>query len=603
RSIAAVSRLWRTIVFSQKIWKDVPWEQASGKINWARFESLGKKNEGTEGLLFKAFDRSTHKMVALKKARVYPGGEGVAYFMLRELCVLQGMSHPNISVPIQVNLHHNKLRLFFEYAACNLSDFLKPASGNTSAAPLCKHTLPLLKQLLEAVAYCHGRGVLHRNLKPKHLLIIPGPNAADPLEGAKLKLSDFALVRVTGYPQRTYTNEVVTLWYRPPEILMGVRSYTSSVDMWSVGCIFAEMVLGRPLFTGISEIDQLFLIFSKLSTPTPETWPRFTELPNFSFAFPDWRDRSVKDIFPSLDEDSLHVLGRLLAYNPDERITAAEVLEHRLFASEAYKTVKREKNDTLEAAAQVAGLASGRIELILKGEEGRLGSKHWSMLVDWLIEVVDVFDMCQRTAFLAVRYVDHFLSRASMTRKNFQLLGATCLHIASKCEDVSYIGVKDLAISADKAYEPNDVLVMEERVLNTLQFRLAVPTVIDFLNVTLELVPSLKELQGGQIKWLANYLAEMSLQDFEQVSKRPSRIAMACLVLALHVSGEEPWPKELRQATNHSLEDLAVVGRQLHEYYLRMLSSDLQVITRRYKKEERKQVANLICPQVISLWP
>lgn len=149
-----------------------------------------------------------------------------------------------------------------------------------------------------------------------------------------LQISDFALVRATGIPRRTYTMEVVTLWYRPPEILMGVRGYSSAVDIWSVGCIFAEMAQGKPLFTGISEIDQLFQIFSKLSTPTSESWPGFSSLPNYHFEFPNWQRRPLKRLFPNISDVGIDLLTKLLIYNPDQRISAEDALRHPYFSSQ-----------------------------------------------------------------------------------------------------------------------------------------------------------------------------------------------------------------------------------------------------------------------------
>lgn len=396
-----------------------------------------------------------------------------------------------------------------------------------------------MHQLLDAIAYCHRRGVLHRNLKPKHLLIDvqsiddlstsiyvfisrwTSPDIVHIILGqATLQLSDFALVRATGLPRREYTMEVVTLWYRPPEILMGVSGYSPAVDIWSIGCIFAEMALGtsvslslslvlprcwttqthdvlglgKPLFTGISEIDQLFQIFSKLSTPTKESWFAFTNLPNYQFEFPNWKLRPMSKLFPRLSPVGLDLLGQLLTYDPDLRLSAEDALRHPYF---------RQDTPLFRPLVSHCDIHQHLVHMTQRGIPRRhehihlfhqflrdseksmcrdmdylvrqrmLRPMHRAMLVDWLIEgtfvvssygytlkltrvcvflVVDVFEMCLRTAFLAVNYTDRYLNAVMVKKAKFQLLGATCLHVASKCEDVSYIGVEDLAMCADNVY-------------------------------------------------------------------------------------------------------------------------------------------------------
>ncbi|KAF0755563.1 hypothetical protein AaE_004924, partial [Aphanomyces astaci] len=188
-------------------------------------------------------------------------GEGVPYYMLRELAVLQGIKHPHIASLEMISLAKDELHVFFPYVDKTLHEVINPTSD-----PSGGRVLP----------------------EPQ---VRPTPLGFSLVYDAELRISDFALVRATGIPRRTYTMEVVTLWYRPPEILMGVRSYSPAVDIWSIGCIFAEMAQGKPLFTGISEIDQLFQIFSKLATPTAATWPAFTTLPNYRFEFPNWTSR------------------------------------------------------------------------------------------------------------------------------------------------------------------------------------------------------------------------------------------------------------------------------------------------------------------------
>jgi serine/threonine protein kinase len=123
-----------------------------------------------------------------------------------------------------------------------------------------------------------------------------------------LKLADFGLARAFGIPLRTYTHEVVTLWYRSPEILLGSKHYSTAVDMWSVGCIFAELVNRHPLFPGDSEIDEIFRIFRILGTPTEETWPGVQKLPDFKPTFPVWNPQSLSKSVPKLDSEGVDLL-------------------------------------------------------------------------------------------------------------------------------------------------------------------------------------------------------------------------------------------------------------------------------------------------------
>lgn len=125
----------------------------------------------------------------------------------------------------------------------------------------------------------------------------------------KIKIADFGLARAFGIPVRQYTHEVVTLWYRAPEVLLGAAKYSSPVDVWSVACIFAEMLTKIPLFHGDSEIDQLFRIFRTLSTPTDETWPGLSKLPSYKCTFPSWKDNILGKILLGVDSNALDLLN------------------------------------------------------------------------------------------------------------------------------------------------------------------------------------------------------------------------------------------------------------------------------------------------------
>ena len=182
-------------------------------------KNLGLKNKGTEGKCFQVYERSSGRIFAMKRARVYPDGEGVPYYMLRELAFLSSASHNHICNLQRVHLHDSSLHVFFEYVHTTLHDLINPTKLLHAGKALPRKQVKVFMwQLLSAVAYCHSRGVLHRNLKPKHILVKDVKNSS---VGKKLLITDFALVRLTSVPLKTFTAEVVTLWYRAPEVLMG----------------------------------------------------------------------------------------------------------------------------------------------------------------------------------------------------------------------------------------------------------------------------------------------------------------------------------------------------------------------------------------------
>jgi len=192
-----------------------------------------------------------------------------------------------------------------------------------------------LYQLLRGVAYCHHHRVLHRDLKPQNLLINR--------EG-ELKLADFGLARAFGIPVRSYTHEVVTLWYRAPDVLLGSRRYSTPVDIWSIGCIFAEMCNGRPLFPGTSEKNQLERIFMALGLPSEEDYPGLAELEEWrpfkqrmiekaaQSQVPLERPKSLQGLVKTMNSVGVELMQQMIEFDPSKLITARAAMEHPYFA-------------------------------------------------------------------------------------------------------------------------------------------------------------------------------------------------------------------------------------------------------------------------------
>ncbi|AOW01520.1 kinase-like domain-containing protein [Yarrowia lipolytica] len=291
-------------------------------VDLNHYQKLEKVGEGTYGVVYKARDTlNNNRLVALKKIRLEAEDEGVPSTAIREISLLKEMRNDNIvSLYNIVHSDSHKLYLVFEFLDLDLKKYMESISpGVGLGADMVKK---FMNQLILGTRYCHAHRILHRDLKPQNLLIDREGN---------LKLADFGLARAFGVPLRTYTHEVVTLWYRAPEILLGGRQYSTGVDMWSIGCIFAEMVTRKPLFPGDSEIDEIFKIFRLLGTPTEETWPGVTALPDYKPTFPQWSRKDIGRTVTPLDHEGLDLLEHLLAYDPACRISAKRAADHAYF--------------------------------------------------------------------------------------------------------------------------------------------------------------------------------------------------------------------------------------------------------------------------------
>ncbi|KNA11349.1 hypothetical protein SOVF_136010 [Spinacia oleracea] len=299
-----------------------------------KYEKLEKVGEGTYGKVYKAKEKTTGQLVALKKTRLEMDEEGVPPTALREVSLLQMLSQSLYVVRLLCVEHVDKkntttgiskplLYLVFEYLDTDLKKFIDSHRKGSNPRPLPPSQVQcFLFQLLKGVSHCHSHGVLHRDLKPQNLLV-------DKDKGI-LKIADLGLGRSFTVPMKSYTHEIVTLWYRAPEVLLGSTHYSTGVDIWSVGCIFAEMVRRQALFPGDSEFQQLLHIFRLLGTPTDEQWPGVSSLRDWH-VYPQWEAQNLARAVPSLGPDGVDLLSKMLKYDPAERISAKAALDHPYF--------------------------------------------------------------------------------------------------------------------------------------------------------------------------------------------------------------------------------------------------------------------------------
>ncbi|VDD89717.1 unnamed protein product [Enterobius vermicularis] len=298
-----------------------PTEEPEHKFTLDDFLKLEKIGEGTYGVVYKGQNIRTGQLVAMKKIRLESEDEGVPATALREVSLLRELRHPNIVALEVVIMEEEKLYLIFEFLSMDLKKFLDGIPPGVMMS--CYTQKSYLYQILQAMYFCHRRRILHRDLKPQNLLVN---------SNGIIKLADFGLARAIGIPVRVYTHEIVTLWYRAPEILLGSQRYSMPVDIWSIGCIFAEMALKKPLFQGDSEIDELFRIFRILTTPTEELWAGVTTLPDYKPSFPQWTVNQLEDrVRDYMNPDAIDLLQKMLVFDPAKRISAKQSLLHRYF--------------------------------------------------------------------------------------------------------------------------------------------------------------------------------------------------------------------------------------------------------------------------------
>ncbi|KAG5349649.1 negative regulator of the PHO system, partial [Termitomyces sp. Mn162] len=290
-----------------------------------KYITLEKLGEGTYATVYKGRLKTTNEYVALKEINL-DAEEGTPSTAIREVSLMKELKHVNIVRLYDVMHSESKLTLVFEYCEQDLKKYMDTVGDRGALDPVTVRSF--MYQLLKGTAFCHENQVLHRDLKPQNLLIN---------RKGELKVGDFGLARAFGVPVNTFSNEVVTLWYRAPDVLLGSRTYNTSIDLWSCGCIFAEMISGTPLFRGRDNQDQLLHIMRIIGTPTDAQFAKMAkDSPEIQIKqYQRYPKMNLQQVLPKATREAIDLLDKLLKFDPTERITAAEALAHPYFQNTA----------------------------------------------------------------------------------------------------------------------------------------------------------------------------------------------------------------------------------------------------------------------------
>ncbi|XP_077462515.1 cyclin-dependent kinase 15 isoform X2 [Stigmatopora argus] len=286
------------------------------------YVSLEKLGEGSYASVYKGISRINGQLVALKVIQTKTE-EGIPFTAIREASLLKGLKHANIVLLHDIIHARDSLTFVFEYMQTDLAQYMDQHPGG-----LHSHNVRVFMfQLLRGLTFIHDRRILHRDLKPQNLLIS---------YLGELKLADFGLARSKSVPCQSFSSDVVTLWYRPPDVLLGSTDYSTALDIWGAGCIFVEMLQGSPAFPGVTDVfDQLVKIWMVLGIPSEDNWPGVTRLPNYQT---DWslpskpkRIHSVWKRLSRLPDKTEDLVQKMLTLAPADRISAPDAMRHPYF--------------------------------------------------------------------------------------------------------------------------------------------------------------------------------------------------------------------------------------------------------------------------------
>lgn len=436
--------------------------------------------EGTYGIVYKIINKTTNIAKALKK--IYYKRESsmpddcIPSYIINEILCLTYLNHPNIIKYEHFFLTPNHINIILPYYKLALNDFIETNQNLSSV--IIKH---IMKQILSATHYMHSKSCIHRDLKSPNILIDSDHN---------IKIIDFSISKYLGTVQEKNELEVETLYYRAPELLFGETSYDYAIDIWSIGCIYGELLKGSYLFTGNSEIEQIYIYCKTFGIPTEETWPNVSKYKQYkNIETKHLEYHGLQSHFTNtltLNENEL--LHGLLTMNPKKRLLAHEALS-LIDPESKIKHVYDSTHENYYYKYNLKKLYAAEKQNInfditlLKN----LKLKYFNQLYVWLEEVNKKFRFLHRTLNLSFYLLDLVFQnlkdeeKVSFTSSHLQLYGSLCLQIASEQIEIYPSSISDFKYQCTNTYSKNEFMSNMFNIFKIIKFNMFIPTPILFL--------------------------------------------------------------------------------------------------------------------------
>lgn len=556
-----------------------------------RYEKLDLLGEGTYAKVYRGRDTQKQSLVALKCFRGDDDDDGdyewvPSINMMREISLLKELKHPNIIELLDVVvLRHGKkppkVRMVIPYHQCHLGEYIMMHPG-LFTRPQCHR---FFVQLLRGLAYLHGHQVLHRDLKPPNILVN--------VKGTCLVIADFGMARPHYHPHGNLTPDLITIWYRAPELLVGLNAYNIASDVWSLGCVYAEMLChGEPLFKGDhSEIDQLFTIFRQLGTPTYKQWPELKTLPNYSMTYPQWECDTFPKPLCNYDEE-LEVLKQLLVCNPSARVGARQLL-----ASLDTEYKSNDDDDTFRL----------RQLLVKETKQPRQNAtpttympyhvSNRKCILEWIIGMSQRIRLRNETLHLTIALIDIYTQgRSSVPSEDYQCVSVACAVVASYMLEIYPPVISDFVFMAP--FREDTIHKRFVHISETLEWRFNRVTAYVFLQHYLVMFTVEDTTTMDTISSYATYLLECALLQLSTRQYTESLIAATVFYYVRWTFTLKPyWPSQLAGVTKYNMKkDIIPCLRCLYCTWRQYMSKNNHTnkLYQKYSTEKFHRVASKI---------